>query len=110
MVGLMFALSAAAFGQFQTGTVEGTVTDPTGKVVAGATVTLTNPKTGNTQTATSSDAGLFRFGSLVPGDYTLTVEGAGFAKANVERITVQVGTVARADVQMKVGGVGETVN
>ena len=110
MIGLVLAFSTAAFGQFQTGTVEGTVTDPTGKVVAGATVTLTDPKTGNTQTATTSDAGLFRFASLVPGDYTLAVEGAGFAKANVERVTVQVGTVARADVQMKVGGVGETVN
>jgi hypothetical protein len=109
-ISLMLAFAAAAFAQFQTGTVEGTVTDPTGKVVAGATVTLTNPKTGTSQTATSSDAGLFRFGSLVPGDYTLTVEGAGFAKANVERVTVQVGTVTRADVQMKVGGVGETVN
>jgi hypothetical protein len=114
LIGLFFvlivAVSQAAFGQAQTGTVEGTITDPTGKVVAGATVTLTDKRTGASQTATSSDAGVFRFGSLVPGEYSLTIEGAGFAKANVEKLTVQVGTVARADVQMKVGGATETVN
>jgi hypothetical protein len=110
MIGLVFAFTMAAFGQSQTGTVEGTVTDPTGKAVSGATVTLTNPRTGNSQTATTTDQGLFRFGSLVPGDYSLSVEGAGFSKAVVERVVVQVGTVATADVQMKVGGVGETVN
>jgi len=110
IIGLLFAFSMAAFGQFQTGTIEGAVTDPTGKVVAGATVTLTDPKTGNTQTATTTSAGTFRFSSLVPGDYSLMIEGAGFAKASVEKVTVQVGTVARADVQMRVGGAAETVN
>jgi hypothetical protein len=106
---LLLAFSAAAIGQ-TTGNIEGIVTDPTGKVVSGATVTLTDPATGAKISVTTNGEGFYTFRSLVPGNYAMAVEGAGFAKASVDRVVVQVGTVSHADVQMKIGGVGETVN
>lgn len=110
VITLLLAFSVAAFGQFTTGTVEGTVTDPNGGAVNGATITLTNSSTSAVQTTTSNDQGFFTFRSLTPGNYSLTIDATGFAKASVDRVVVQVGTIATADVQMRVGGVGETVN
>ncbi|MGH9946962.1 MAG: carboxypeptidase regulatory-like domain-containing protein [Pyrinomonadaceae bacterium] len=110
VIALVFAFSASAFAQFTTGTIEGVVTDPNGGRVSGATVTLTTTGTGSAATTQSNTEGFFTFRSLTPGEYSLTIEGAGFSKASVEKVTVQVGTIARADLQMKVGGVGETVN
>ncbi|PYS86590.1 MAG: hypothetical protein DMF62_15370 [Acidobacteria bacterium] len=109
VLALVLAFAAAAFAQ-TTGTVEGAVTDPNGGVVKGATVTLTETATGRSVTTTTNDEGFFTFRSLVPGNYSVMVAQSGFSKATAERVVVQVGTVARADIQLKVGGANENVN
>lgn len=66
----------------------GTIVDPMGAVVPGATVKLTNNDTGTVQTGTSSDAGEYSFQSLPPGTYSLSVWRAGFASLEIKDISV----------------------
>ncbi len=73
----MLLLPAAAVAQFSA-SLQGTVTDPSGAVVAGAVVTLTNMDNNTTRTATTSGAGAYAFGSLAPGSYTIEVRAQGF--------------------------------
>src|ERR1700760_556836 len=65
-----------------TGTIEGSVTDPSGANVAGAAVTLSNPVSGYTQTITTNATGAFRFVNIPPNTYHLQVKQAGFAPFN----------------------------
>src|ERR1700735_1946005 len=60
------------------GALEGTITDPTGAVVANATVTATNQASNVSTTRTSSSAGLYEITPLIPGVYTVTVTATGF--------------------------------
>src|SRR5437588_1117193 len=73
------------FAQFRAG-VQGTVADPAGGTIAGATVTLTSKETNQTQTTTTSDAGFYRFSQLAPGLYSITVEQQGFKKRVVDNV------------------------
>src|SRR6267154_4429438 len=61
-----------------TGSIVGTVTDPTGAVVSGAKVEITNKGTGQTQSFTTSSAGAYASGALTPGDYMVRIEANGF--------------------------------
>src|SRR5579885_858137 len=72
---LIFAITAWAQGSV--GTITGTVTDPSGATLSGATVTVTNTGTGATTKTTTSAAGLYRFVDLPPGMYSVTVEAPG---------------------------------
>ena len=72
---LVFAFCAVAWAQGTvTGAVGGSVTDPKGAVVPGATVTVKNNETGKEDTATSDGEGRFKVASLQPGSYTVTVD------------------------------------
>src|SRR2546421_1830305 len=84
---LLCCCTVAAHAQFKAG-VQGTVTDPAGGVVPGATVTLTSKETNKSQTVTSSDEGFYRFDQLAPGTYTLTAEKTGFKKQVLENVVV----------------------
>src|SRR5262245_22608280 len=74
----LFAVTFA-FGQAEQGTITGVVTDPSGAVVAGATVTATNTATGFKRTATSSGNGAYFIPALPPAVYDITVDKSGFA-------------------------------
>ena len=74
--------STAAWAQFNAG-IQGTVADASGAVIAGAKVTLVNTETGRKSEATASSDGLYRFSSLAPGAYKLTVEREGFKKKGI---------------------------
>jgi Carboxypeptidase regulatory-like domain/TonB-dependent Receptor Plug Domain len=85
--GLMLALvPGAAPGQSNSGSIEGTLTDPTGAVIPGATVAIANPVSGYTRTATSDTAGHFRFVNVPFNPYKITVTSSGFGTVarNVE--------------------------
>ena len=98
------------FGQAQTGTLRGTVTDPNGLVVAGATVTVKNQATGVVSgNVTTSGEGIFAIPNLVPGKYTVTAVQAGFSKKSVTDVTVALGTVGDITVPLAVGAPSETV-
>src|SRR5271170_3038833 len=79
-----------------TGGVTGTVTDPSGAVVATATVTISNAATGENSTFTTSDSGGFLFSFLKPGEYTLNVTQKGFSTATM-KVQVQLGQTASAN-------------
>src|SRR5215831_2810650 len=111
---LLFALllsglcSTAAWAQFKAG-IQGTVADASGAVIAGAKVTLVNKETGRKTEMTASSDGFYRFLSLAPGSYKLTVEREGFKKKELENITVSAEGVTSVDVALETGVVSETV-
>lgn len=97
-----------AWGQAGTSTVRGEITDPQGKQVGGAVVTIKNVNTGFARTQTTNPAGTFSFELIPPGDYSVEVEAKGFKKA-VRSVTALVGSAVDADVKLEIGSVGETV-
>jgi Cna protein B-type domain. len=107
---LAFAIFAPLAIQAQTkGSLSGTVTDPAGAVVPGASVTLRNNATGASRTMTTADNGVFNFTNLDPGMYTVTVENAGFKKAVANNIEVNINTPAQVTIALEAGQVSETV-
>src|SRR6266536_164084 len=113
LVAAIFALLCVvpAFGQGGSGELTGLVTDPTGAVVSGATVTLTNTATGEKRTSVTTGAGIYRFVALpVVGSYTLNADAQGFKKLELANVVISVGTVTSHDVQLQVGTGSETVS
>ena len=108
VLAFLFLLSVTATAQFRAG-VQGTVTDSTGAVVPGARVVLTNKETSQQQETTTSDAGFYRFSSLPPGVYTVSVESQNFKKALVDDVRVQAEEIRGQDVVLETGGITETV-
>lgn len=90
------------------GDIAGTVTDPSGAAVPGATITITSKATGAMQTVTSNGAGSYRIPLLKPGDYFLVVKATGFEQAS-ETVTVALGSVAQTDVKLSVGSASQTI-
>jgi Carboxypeptidase regulatory-like domain len=105
---LLFSAGRAA-AQQATAQLSGTITDPTGAVVVGAKVTLTNIGTNVARTVVSDKDGAFLF-TLVPiGAYQVAVEQAGFDKYLRKGITLQINQNARLDVVLKVGASNQIV-
>ena len=105
------AMLAAAFAaaQTQTATVRGSVTDSTGAVIPGASLTLTNLEQNVARSAESNAAGAFVFQQIPPGSYSLAVEAEGFKRYERQRFILQVAQVAEIDVPLEVGDITETV-
>lgn len=100
----------AALAQVADAIVEVNAVDSSGGVLPGATVTLTRPETGFTQTAVTDTNGLARVIGLPPGTYTATIEMPGFATVVQAGLTLRVGQTARLNTTLQVSGVAETVN
>jgi hypothetical protein len=98
-----------ARAQTNYGSIVGTVTDPTGAVIADATVQLKNTQTNGTQNAVTGSAGNFSFVNLLPDTYDLTVTKSGFQSVTQSGINVQVGGAARADITLTVGSASQTI-
>lgn len=86
-----------------TGTVAGIVTDPTGAVVNGATVTLTDNSTKNSRNTNTNETGRYIFVDVSPGGYELSVVKQGFSTVKAQT-TVKVGVATTANLSMQVGG------
>src|SRR5882762_5766238 len=104
----LLLLPGGTNAQTGTSTVRGSVTDPQGLAVAGATVTLKNASVGFSRSQTTGAAGGYSFELIPPGDYTLEVEAKGFKKS-VRNVSALIGSVTAADVQLEVGVVSELV-
>ena len=102
-------LALTAVGQTTTGALKGTVNDPGGAVVAGATVTIVNNATGAERTAVGNSEGAFDFQALQPGTYTISIEAKGFRKAVARDILVSVGSTADVKIALEIGLANETV-
>src|SRR5580700_2291210 len=102
--------SLPLFGQttISTGSIQGLVTDPSGAVVGGAKISISNKATGRVIIAKSTSAGAYTSGALTPGDYTLRVEAQGF-KTSEMPLTVQVGVTASGNVKLQLGQATQVV-
>jgi len=97
-------LSSSAFAQttVSQGSIQGTVTDPTGAAVAGATVTIANKATGQVATTTTTSSGTYNSGGLYPADYIVRVSAQGFKTSEVP-VTVQVTVTSTGNIKLEVG-------
>lgn len=91
-----------------TGTIQGTLTDPSGAVVEGAKITITNKDTAQVLKVTSSSAGAYNSGALVPGNYSVRAEAAGF-KTVEEGVIVKVGVVSGINLSLQVGAANTVI-
>src|SRR6202167_938588 len=90
------------------GSIQGTVTDPSGAVVGGAKITITHKATGQVITTTSTNSGTYNSGGLIPGDYTLRVEAKGF-RTSERAFAVQVGVTSSGNIKLEVGEASQVV-
>jgi len=106
---ILICMSSSALAQYGA-SLEGTVTDRSGAVVSGATVTITDQATGVSHTAVTGDSGFYRITGLPPGSYKVEVDAATFKKNS--RSDVQVGSEAAtaANIILETGSASETVN
>jgi Carboxypeptidase regulatory-like domain len=109
LLALFCVLTASSMWAQQNATLVGTITDPTGAVVPGATVTATNVNTGVKRVVITNSTGYYRVGNLIPGQYTLAAEAKGFQKAERTVFTLVVAQTATIDLTMRVGSVTQTV-
>ena len=105
--GLLTAL--VAFAQGERGTFNGTISDPSGSVIAGATVKAINTATGVETETTATDAGIYRLPLLQPGTYQLRVSQAGFKSAVRDNVALGVAQTLTIDFNMEVGAVTDSV-
>ncbi len=109
---VLFALAAmnlSVLGQGSAGSLSGTVVDPKGAVVAGATVVVKNIATNQENTTQTSSEGTFNVPSLASGMYTATITATGFKQAVVTEIKIDVGKPSSIQIELEVGTASETV-
>jgi len=92
-----------------TGGITGTVTDPSGAVIPGATVQLVDEGTGQTKETVTSGQGVFQFPDLNSGRYTVTVSLQGFQTAKYDKVVVEASRSTDLRISLGVGSMGETV-
>ncbi len=96
-------ITAYLHAQATNGTINGTVTDQTGGVVAGCDVTLSNTGTSETRTTTTNDSGFYQFQNLPPGRYSVTVQKQGYQKMIRQPLELQVEATLLIDMSLQVG-------
>ena len=107
----LIAASLPAFAQVGgTGSIEGTVTDQTGAVIAGATVTAKSASTGIETVRKTTDAGLFVLPLLLPGDYTVTVQATGFQGFTQAHVVVEALAVVAVNPKLQIGEATQSIN
>ena len=107
--GLLFLLSSFVFAQETRSTILGTIKDPTGAVVAGATVDVVNNDTNTASKVATNDSGYFEAPYLLPGTYTITVTASGFKKYVQAGYALTVNSRQNVNITLEVGGTEETV-
>src|SRR5574338_641748 len=110
VLAVLFSFSMPAMAQAITGTLKGSVVDPQGAAIAGATVTVKNEATGIVQTTTATSDGLFAITNLPPGKYSVTGSAkAGFSNTQLTGVDVRIGTETDIKLQLEIGATTETV-
>jgi outer membrane receptor protein involved in Fe transport len=106
---LLFVTAGFAAAQEQRGSIEGVVKDASGAVLPGATVEARSPSLIGVATASSDDAGLYRFPALPPGIYEVTATLQGFNPSKVANVELGLGQIKKVDFGLTIAGVAETV-
>src|SRR6267142_2473749 len=107
-VGLL-VLAPPASAQKTSGTITGTVTDPSGAVVPAATVTVVSERTGAVREVLTNEQGSFSFPELQAGTYSVTVNKAGFKKLPLRGVELHVADVTSLNLKMDMGAASETI-
>jgi hypothetical protein len=110
LITLMSAASIFAQAQATAADLTGTVVDPNGAVVPGATVTAKNLSTGITRSVTANDQGEYQLIGLSPGEYEVSAEAASFKKTVISPVKLTVGQSAELAVKLEVGAQNVVVN
>jgi hypothetical protein len=105
----LFTLASGIFGQQPTGTINGTVTDPSGAAVVGAKVIATNLNTGLTRDTTTANDGGYVFPLVPVGFYSVTVEAQGFRRFEQRGIEVRTDQFASVPVSLQIGSATQSV-
>src|SRR6201997_3666354 len=106
---LVLFFSVTGYAQTFRGAINGSITDPSGAVVAGANVKATNTATGVSLNTTTTSDGQFSFQDLPLGSYKISVTAGGFTPSTVDNVPVTAGSVYTLPVKMKVGSSTTTV-
>ena len=110
-IALLAFTAAVMFAQTAgTGTITGTISDPAGAVVPGATVAIHNVDTGSDRPVTSNEAGIYSATFLQPGPYEITVSKPGFTKVERKGLTLEVGRTLSIDFALTVQAGNETIS
>jgi len=109
VLALLFTLERGAFAQTFRGGISGTISDPTGAVVAGASVTAVETSTNIAYKTVSSSAGEFAFSNMPLGSYTISITATGFKSIKVDKVPVSAASTYALPVKMVVASAGETV-
>ncbi|HEX5483648.1 MAG TPA: TonB-dependent receptor [Terriglobia bacterium] len=109
LLAVVLLFAAQSMAQVYRGRIEGLITDPSGAVMPGAKVTLTNVNTGSHEVRQSSSNGLYLFDLLNPGTYTISIEATGFTRFVHENIAVQASSDITVNAVMQPGAVQQTV-
>ncbi len=109
LTGLLALCAVLLSAQTITGSITGTVTDPSGAVVTNVKITATNTATNVTHTALTNEAGVYNLVFLPIGQYTVTAELTGFKKTVLGPFALEVNQIARVDVKLEVGEVTQSV-
>jgi len=107
VVGL--AISVFSQTTVSTGGIQGTVTDPSGALISGAKVSLTNLATEQIASVNTNSAGAYTFAFLKPGDFVVTIEAKGFKTTRLS-LMVKVDQTANGDAKLVVGGSSESID
>jgi len=99
----------SCFAQAVSGSINGYVTDPSGASISGAKVSVMNEQTGVRAQASTNSEGFYNATNLPPGNYSVSVEQAGFSKLTREHVGLAVDAVMRIDLKLSVGNVSESV-
>lgn len=105
---LLFSFPLLAQTTISTGSIVGTVTDPSGAVVSGAKVSIANAATGQEINTKTNASGAYSSGAIVPGSYTVKVSAKGFSTVSMP-VTVQVGNTSTANAKLAVGQESQVV-
>jgi hypothetical protein len=105
----VLAFSRAGEAQVLYGSLIGTVTDPTGAVIAGAHIEALNVQTGVTSTQASDEGGVYRFSALLPGNYKVAISATGFSNFVSEHVAVNANTVERVDARLAISTAQQNV-
>jgi hypothetical protein len=96
--------------QMAAGEITGSVTDSSGAVISGATITLVHPNTNTQRVTKTNNAGVYDVPALLPGTYNVKIEMQGFSTEIRNDVDLQVGQIARIDAVLQVGNVSEVVD
>src|SRR5215510_6988539 len=106
---LLCVFSAIAFSQTTNATLGGTVSDPSGALIPGVTITATNTGTGIVSTSITNEAGAYQFANLQTGTYKVQAELPGFQTQIVNNFSLGISQQARLNFTLQVGAVSQTV-